>query len=46
MKFSIKKSILLENLLYVIKAISPKNVIPVLNGIKFELKKGGHNGKI
>ncbi len=41
MKFSIKKSILLENLLYVIKAISPKNVIPVLNGIKFELTKKG-----
>ena len=41
MKFSIKKSILLENLSYVIKAISPKNIIPVLNGIKFELTKKG-----
>lgn len=41
MKFSIKKSILLENLLYVIKAISPKNIIPVLNGIKFDLTKQG-----
>ncbi len=41
MKFSIKKNLLLENLSYVIKAISPKNIIPVLNGIKFELTKKG-----
>ena len=41
MKFSIDKSIILENLSYVIKGVSTKNVIPVLNGIKFELKKEG-----
>lgn len=41
MKFTIKKNILLENLSYVVKAISPKNIIPVLNGIKFELTKKG-----
>ncbi len=41
MKFTINKNILLENLLYVIKAISPKNIIPVLNGIKFEITKKG-----
>lgn len=41
MKFSIDKTLLLENLLYVIKAISPKNIIPILNGIKFELNEKG-----
>ena len=41
MKFSIKKEILLENLNYVSHAISTKNVIPVLSGIKFDLKKEG-----
>ncbi len=41
MKFSINKNILFENLHYVTKAISPKNIIPVLNGIKFELTKKG-----
>jgi hypothetical protein len=38
MKFSIKKEILLENLNYVSHAVSTKNVIPVLSGIKFDLK--------
>ena len=37
MKFTIEKGLLLENLSYVSKAISTKNIIPILNGIKFEL---------
>lgn len=37
MKLKIKKEILLENLLYVSKALSSKNIIPVLSGIKFDL---------
>ena len=41
MKFAIDKSILLENLNNVVRGISTKNVIPVLNGIKFELKEEG-----
>ena len=41
MKFKIKQKILLENLNYVIKGISSKNLIPILNCIKFELKKEG-----
>ena len=41
MNFSIKKEIILENLGYVMKAISNKNVIPILNGIKFELNSKG-----
>lgn len=41
MKFSIDKNILLEGLNNVIKAISTKNVIPVLNGIMISLKKDG-----
>lgn len=41
MKFTIEKNILLENLGNVTKAISIKNVIPVLNGIKMELKDDG-----
>lgn len=41
MKFSIDKNILLEGLNNVIKAISTKNVIPVLNGIMMNLKKDG-----
>lgn len=41
MKFAIEKSILLENLNNVIRGISTKNVIPVLNGIKFDLKDNG-----
>lgn len=41
MKFSIKKNILLENLNNVSHAVSNKNVIPVLGGIKFELNEEG-----
>ena len=41
MKFTIKKEILLENLNYVSHAISTKNVIPVLAGIKFDLTDEG-----
>lgn len=41
MKFSIKKEILLENLNNVSKAVSSKNVIPVLGGIKFNLTNEG-----
>jgi len=39
MKFTIKKDLLLEALSKVSKAISTKNLIPVLAGVKFELKK-------
>ena len=39
MKFTIKREILLDALNKVSKAISTKNLIPVLGGIKFELKK-------
>lgn len=41
MKFIIKKEILLENLNYVSHAVSTKNVIPVLSGIKFDLREEG-----
>ena len=41
MKFIIKKSILLENLLNTSKAISSRNLIPILTGIKFELNDEG-----
>ena len=41
MKFSIKKEVLLENLNNVSHAVSTKNVIPVLAGIKFDLTKEG-----
>lgn len=41
MKFTIDKNILLENLSNVIKGVSTKNVIPVLNGIKFDLTNTG-----
>ena len=39
MKFTIKRELLLDSLMKVSKAISTKNLIPVLAGIKFELKK-------
>ena len=39
MKFTIKKDILLDSLNKVSKAISTKNLIPVLAGIKFDLSK-------
>ena len=41
MKFIIKKNILLENLLNTSKAISSRNLIPILTGIKFDLDKTG-----
>ena len=41
MKLIIKKTILLENLVNTSKAISSKNLIPILTGIKFELKDEG-----
>lgn len=41
MKFIIKKNTLLENLLNTSKAISTRNLIPILTGIKFDLKKEG-----
>ncbi len=41
MNLIIKRNILLENLNYVSRALSTKNLIPVLSGIKFELKKDG-----
>ena len=41
MKFKIDKNILLESLVNVVRAISPKNIIPILNGIKFELDDEG-----
>lgn len=39
MKLTIKKDVLLEALNKVSKAISTKNLIPVLSGIRFDLKK-------
>jgi DNA polymerase-3 subunit beta len=41
MKLKIKKDLLLENLNKVSKAISTKNLIPTLAGIKFDLNKNG-----
>lgn len=41
MKLRIKKEILLENLNKVAKAISTKNLIPILSGIKFDLSSDG-----
>lgn len=41
MKIKIKKELLLENLNKVSKALSTKNLVPALAGIKFELKKDG-----
>lgn len=41
MKLKIKKELLLENLNKVSKAISTKNLIPTLAGIKFDLTKQG-----
>ena len=41
MKFSIKQKILLEHLNNVIRGISTKNLIPILNCIKFEITKEG-----
>ena len=41
MKLTIKQNKLLEHLNYVIKGISSKNLIPILNCIKFELNDDG-----
>ena len=41
MKFSIKQKVLMEHLNYVIRGISNKNLIPILNCIKFELTNEG-----
>lgn len=41
MKLKIKKELLLENLNKVSKAISTKNLIPILSGIKFDLTNEG-----
>lgn len=41
MKMLIEKNILLEGLNFVSKALSTRNIIPILNGIKFDLKKEG-----
>ena len=41
MKLSIKQKILMEHLNNVIRGISSKNLIPILNCIKFELNKDG-----
>lgn len=41
MKFQIEKHIILNNIIDVTRAISSKNIIPILNGIKFELNKDG-----
>ena len=41
MKLRIKKDVLLEGLNKVSKAISTKNLIPILSGIKFELNNNG-----
>ena len=41
MNFKIKKEQLLQHLNYVIKGISSKNIRPILNCIKFELKDEG-----
>lgn len=41
MNFLIKQNILIEHLNYVIKGVSSKNLIPILNCIKFELTNNG-----
>ena len=41
MKFTIEKNVILEALNNVSRAISMRNIIPILNGIKFELNKEG-----
>ncbi|NLC48249.1 MAG: DNA polymerase III subunit beta, partial [Tenericutes bacterium] len=41
MKMLIEKNVLMEGLNYVSKALSTRNIIPILNGIKFDLKKEG-----
>ena len=41
MKFIIKQDILLESLNHTARAISPRNLIPILTGIKFDLREEG-----
>ena len=41
MKFSINKNTILNELTNVSRAISTRNIIPILNGIKFELNSDG-----
>lgn len=41
MKFIVKKQILLDSLTNTSKAISTRNLIPILTGIKFDLKEDG-----
>ena len=41
MKIKISQKIIMEHLNYVIKGISNKNIIPILNCIKFELEEEG-----
>lgn len=41
MKLKIKQKVLIEHLNYVIRGISNKNLIPILNCIKFELNQEG-----
>ncbi len=41
MKFKIKQNILINHLNYAIRGVSNKNLIPILNCIKFDLNKEG-----
>ena len=41
MKIKIKQKVLMEHLNYVIRGISSKNLIPILNCIKLELTSDG-----
>ena len=41
MKFIIKQEVLLESLYHASRAISPRNLIPILTGIKFDLNEDG-----
>ena len=41
MKLIIEKNTLLESLSNVIRAVSPRNIIPILNGVMFDLKEEG-----
>ena len=41
MKIKIKKEILMEGLNNVSRALSTRNIIPILNGIKFDVNKNG-----
>jgi DNA polymerase-3 subunit beta len=43
MNFIIKQEILLESLYHASRAISPRNLIPILTGIKFDLTEEGLN---